>query len=274
MNKISILLLLMVMGAGSAFAVDQAWSFEANSGYDFGFGKGIAVNTYGTIDIATKPYFQRIPNSVANSGFHTEIKLGYAVTPDFSILVGAGLLMGNTTLTGAYSYYSDGSIAHKSTIKVESVSARIAPNLRYTFLRVANWNFFAGVGPLIVIPSPIFLTETNDKNSDMFSDEFHYNIGYGIQSEWGAEYKLNEWVGITLAMALDKLSLSKQKEEYSDGTGTTYIDTYSDKPSTNSDNQTSSDLANTTANKIYHTYQSYPDDFSDISLKAGLIFHF
>jgi hypothetical protein len=264
---------LCALSLGSPAWGDDAprWTFETTAGYDAGLGQGLSWVTYGNAD-ATGTYYSSTRHSVGTSGFHAELRVGYDWDDHWGVTLAPSLLIGTPTLGSGYGYYTDGTIASRWKQEFNFGSIRLTPSIRYWFSKGSTLNVYGLLGPMLVVPSPI--NETSQVDSLVSSNRYFYGLGVGIQTEIGGEFLLGKTWGLHFAVAFDKISLPRVSISSQSTSGSETTVNYTDNPSTDDNDQTAADVAKSTSTSKYYTYPTYYDDFSDVSFKAGFIWHF
>jgi len=274
MHKMLLALILAICST-NLNAQEHQWFLAGNAGYDFPLGNGLLWTTYGNASpFSSSPtYFERDTTPRGNSGVHLELELGYEFTPDFSLSLDAIAMYETSTLESAYSYYTNGSVAQNWDDEFHYGSTRVGPHARYRFFHVGSWSLFGGLTPTVVIPASLTMT-ANTPMANYQTDTMYYNVGWGVGAEIGGEYRFNDHFGFMVSVSMEKITLPRKEEEYRDSDGVLYTYQYQNRPKTNSNHQTASDVARSTSSHYYYTEPAVSDDMSDFGIKAGLVWYF
>jgi len=273
MKKLIVVSSFLVGLLTSLAAQNAPWTLEVSSGYDVGFGQAISWTTLGNAD-PSHQYVSKSRDSVGNSGFHGELRAGYDFLPNVGLTVASSLLVGTPVLKSGYTYDSAGKVVDNWSDSFNFATIRLTPAVRFWILSNDQFRLYSSLGPMLIIASPINEYSSNSWDSMETSTRYFYGLGLGVQGEFGAEVSLGKNWGVLLACSVEKISLPRASIEDQDASGNETTTTYSDHPSTNSDAQTASDVAKSDSSHAYYTYPTVWDDFSDLSLKVGLIWHF
>jgi hypothetical protein len=272
MKKTSIIIAVLTLFSLSAFSQSPSFFLELSSGYNFGFSEGWTYHTYGSYD-STLTYEQESNVNLGNSGLALSGKIGFIVSPDFTILAGVSYVSGSKSFNSAQAIYTSGSVAYNYTNNFNWSMLQISPGIRFSFIKVGAVEFFGGVGLLIGVPLSFKNSYTCDNpiySGKTGTSTYTFDPGLGAYSELGMEYKINNTFGISLSTTVDKLSMALNKYEAVDLSGVTYTSIFVDNPQNDNNGQTAADVKKSTADHIYYTYPKFGTDFSDLSLKLAL----
>lgn len=262
---------IFLLGSLAVFADPSQWSLEVNGGYDFPAGQGISWLTYGNSE-PTLTYYSEKRNAIGNSGIHGELRVSYIFTDRMGVALALSGLYNQSSLSSGYGYSTSGSVVTNWKQSFSYTSFRLTPSLKYWFLKGPELGFFGLMGPLVLFPSPIHVESTI--SSLKSSTQWNYYPGIGVHAEVGTQFLVEKNWGFVFALALEKISLARVSVVTTSSTGVVSTTRYDPNPITDNNGQTASDKANSTATQKYYTSASLSDDFSDYSLKLGLVWQF
>jgi hypothetical protein len=253
-------------------AQDRKFSIEALGGYAMGVSGGVNWATQGDSD-SSFTYFSQKNNSVGNSGYHVEARLGYALSSELSGVLAAGLTMGFPSLQSGYEYNYSGGVTESWKQDFNYAFIKVMPALRYRLFNDHQLNLSVEAGPMLVIPSPINEMSTLATYSGSAWAMFEYGMGYGLETGLQGVYMMDKSWGISFGVVTEDISVPRKSVTTvtSNGYKTSYA--YGGSPSTNANNQTASDISKSDSKDFYYTYPDTWDGFGDISFRTGIVWY-